>query len=197
MCCSPDLRNLHNWIIIIIVFYCFKLQPSDIRTRFEVSNDVHTRTSLFNKHKKMKNIQIHASINVHAHFQKHTHIHTHTHTHTHTYTHTHTHNQIQLSKVAFTPDVNEALRANDLHVKSMQRRDRQSCGAIRANYTLRIERLGRLTRYSRIAPVEKFEIWRIFASTLGCSLQIEAGLHLGRGCTCRPAHNASHWLVTK
>ncbi len=26
----------------------------------------------------------------------------------------------------------------------MQRRDRQSCGAIRANYTLRIERLGRL-----------------------------------------------------
>ncbi len=31
----------------------------------------------------------------------------------------------------------------------------------------------------------------------GCSLQIEAGLHLGRGCTCRPAHDASHWLVAK
>ncbi len=30
------------------------------------------------------------------------------------------------SKGAFTPDANEALRANDLHVKSMQRRDRQS-----------------------------------------------------------------------
>ncbi len=34
---------------------------------------------------------------------------------------------------AFTPDANEALRANYLHVKSMQRRDRQSCGAIRVN----------------------------------------------------------------
>ncbi len=53
------------------------------------------------------------------------------------------------SKGAFTPDANEALRANDLHVKSMQRRDRQSCGAIQANYAARIERLGRLTRYSR------------------------------------------------
>ncbi len=34
----------------------------------------------------------------------------------------------------------------------MQRRDRQSCGAIRANgvkYAARIERLGRLTRYLR------------------------------------------------
>ncbi len=31
---------------------------------------------------------------------------------------------------AFTPDAN---RANDLHVKSMQRRESQSCGAIRAN----------------------------------------------------------------
>ncbi len=41
---------------------------------------------------------------------------------------------------AFTPDANEALRANDLHVKSMQRRDRQSCGAIRVNYAARIER---------------------------------------------------------
>ncbi len=30
--------------------------------------------------------------------------------------------------------MNEALRANDLHVKSMQRHDRQLCGAIRANY---------------------------------------------------------------
>ncbi len=35
------------------------------------------------------------------------------------------------------------------------------------------------------------------ASTPGCSLQIEAGLHLGRGCTCSPAHDASHWLVAK
>ncbi len=34
---------------------------------------------------------------------------------------------------AFTPDANDANRANDLHVKSMQRRDRQSCGAIHAN----------------------------------------------------------------
>ncbi len=40
------------------------------------------------------------------------------------------------SKGAFTQDLNEALRANDLHVKSMQRRDRQSCGAIRANAAL-------------------------------------------------------------
>ncbi len=31
----------------------------------------------------------------------------------------------------------------------------------------------------------------------GCSLQIKAGLHLRRGCTCPPAHNASHWLVAK
>ncbi len=45
------------------------------------------------------------------------------------------------SKGAFTPDANEALHANDLHVKSMQRRDRQSCGAIHANYAARIERL--------------------------------------------------------
>ncbi len=54
-------------------------------------------------------------------------------------------------KGAFTPDVNEALRVNDLHVKSIQRRDRQSCGAFRAggangaNYAARIERSGRLT----------------------------------------------------
>ncbi len=41
---------------------------------------------------------------------------------------------------AFTPDANEALRANDLHVKSMQRCNRQSCGAIRANYAARITR---------------------------------------------------------
>ncbi len=33
-----------------------------------------------------------------------------------------------------TPDANEALRANDLHVKSLQKCDRQSCGAIRANW---------------------------------------------------------------
>ncbi len=48
---------------------------------------------------------------------------------------------------AFTPDANEALHANDLHVKSMQRRDRQSCGAIGANYAARIERL---TCHSRV-----------------------------------------------
>ncbi len=53
------------------------------------------------------------------------------------------------SKGAFTPDANEALRTNDLHVKSMQRRDRQSCGAFRANEVARNERFGRLTRYSR------------------------------------------------
>ncbi len=50
------------------------------------------------------------------------------------------------SKCAFTPDANEALCANDLHVKLMQRRDRQSCGAIRANganYAVQIESLGR------------------------------------------------------
>ncbi len=58
-------------------------------------------------------------------------------------------------KGAFTPDANEALRANYLYVKSMQRRDRQSCGAIRANEAARmtrfarIERLGRLMRDSR------------------------------------------------
>ncbi len=54
-----------------------------------------------------------------------------------------------MSKGAFTPDANEALRANELLVKSMQRRDRQSCSAIRANgvnYTARIERLEHLTR---------------------------------------------------
>ncbi len=45
----------------------------------------------------------------------------------------------QTRKGAFTPDAN---RANDLHVKSMQRRNRQSCGAIRANYE-------RLMRHSR------------------------------------------------
>ncbi len=44
---------------------------------------------------------------------------------------------------AFTPDANEALRANDLHVKSMQRRDRQSCGTIRANEAVRIVRITR------------------------------------------------------
>ncbi len=41
-------------------------------------------------------------------------------------------------KGAFTPDTNEALRANDLHVKSMQRRDRKSCGAIRVNEAARM-----------------------------------------------------------
>ncbi len=59
------------------------------------------------------------------------------------------------AKGAFTPDANEALRVNDLHVKSMQRSDRQSCGANEANYAARIERL--------FARVEKSELWRIFA----------------------------------
>ncbi len=45
-----------------------------------------------------------------------------------------------MPKGAFTPDANEALRANDLHVKSMQRCDRQSCGAIRENEAARITR---------------------------------------------------------
>ncbi len=54
--------------------------------------------------------------------------------------------EFSLSKGAFTPDANEALRANDLHVKSMQIHDRQSCGAIHANEVAQIERLGRLTR---------------------------------------------------
>ncbi len=49
---------------------------------------------------------------------------------------------LQDPKGAFTPDANEVLRANDLHVKSMQRRNRQSCG-------LRIECLGHLTHDSR------------------------------------------------
>ncbi|MGL4674065.1 MAG: hypothetical protein ACRCXK_04305 [Wohlfahrtiimonas sp.] len=54
--------------------------------------------------------------------------------------------QLKEAKGAFTPDANEALHTNDLHVKSMQRRDRQSCGAISANganYATRIERLMR------------------------------------------------------
>ncbi len=38
------------------------------------------------------------------------------------------HDQVK-SEGAFTPDTNEAFRANYLHVKSMQRRDRQSRGA--------------------------------------------------------------------
>ncbi len=47
-----------------------------------------------------------------------------------------------ISEGAFTPDANEALRTNDLHVKLMQRRNRQSCDTIRvngANYAVRIE----------------------------------------------------------
>ncbi len=35
------------------------------------------------------------------------------------------------------------LHANDLHVKSMQRRDRQSCGVIRANEAARMARITR------------------------------------------------------
>ncbi len=41
----------------------------------------------------------------------------------------------QESQGAFTV-VNKALRANDLHVKSMQRRDRQSCAKEVARITL-------------------------------------------------------------
>ncbi len=41
------------------------------------------------------------------------------------------------SKGAFTPDANEALSASDLHVKSMQRRELTSCGAVRANEAAR------------------------------------------------------------
>ncbi len=50
-------------------------------------------------------------------------------------------NSLILTKGAFTPDATDANRANDLHVKSMQRRDRQSCGAIRANEAPRITAL--------------------------------------------------------
>ncbi len=44
---------------------------------------------------------------------------------------------------AFTPDANDANRANDLHVKSMQRRERQSCGAIRVYEAARMARIER------------------------------------------------------
>ncbi len=46
-------------------------------------------------------------------------------------------------QVAFTPDANDANRANDLHVKSMQRRERQSCGAIRVYEAARMARIER------------------------------------------------------
>ncbi len=60
-------------------------------------------------------------------------------------------------KGAFTPDTNEALRTNDLHVKSMQRRDRQSCGAIRAN------EVARMTRFARITwrELSIWGVWRV------------------------------------
>ncbi len=45
--------------------------------------------------------------------------------------------------------MNESLRANYLHVKSMQRRDRQSCGAIRVNEAERMARIARITCHSR------------------------------------------------
>ncbi len=72
-------------------------------------------------------------------------------------------------KGAFTPDAIEALRANDLHVKSMQRHDRQSCGAIAwmrrcewrvlcgANWAFDAP-------FTWIMRVEKSELWWIFAS---------------------------------
>lgn len=46
---------------------------------------------------------------------------------------------------AFTSDTDEALRASDLHVKSMQRFEYTSCGAICINEAARIERLMCLT----------------------------------------------------
>ncbi len=49
----------------------------------------------------------------------------------------------QTRKGAFTPDAN---RVNDLHVMSMQIHNRQSCGAIRANYAAQIECLMRHSR---------------------------------------------------
>ncbi len=52
-------------------------------------------------------------------------------------------------KGAFTPDANKALRANDLDVKSMQRRDRQSCGAICANEAARMVRMARMARITQ------------------------------------------------
>ncbi len=58
---------------------------------------------------------------------------------------------------AFTPDANEALRANDLHVKSMQRRDRQSCGAIRANEAARMAKIMRRLRAEAENPKQQ---WR-------------------------------------
>ncbi len=42
-------------------------------------------------------------------------------------------NSIAVPEGAFTPDGNEALCTNYLHVMSMQKRNRQSCGVIRAN----------------------------------------------------------------
>ncbi len=54
----------------------------------------------------------------------------------------------QTPKGAFTPDANDANRANDLHVKSMQRPERQSCSTIRANEAARIERF-----FSREKPI--------------------------------------------
>ncbi len=44
-----------------------------------------------------------------------------------------------MTEGAFTPDANEVLHANDLHVKSMQRHDRQSCanGVNSAHYAAR------------------------------------------------------------
>ncbi len=49
--------------------------------------------------------------------------------------------------ISSAPDANGALRTNDLHVKSMQRRDRQSCGTIRANEAARMTRFSRITRH--------------------------------------------------
>ncbi len=62
-----------------------------------------------------------------------------------------------MPKGAFTPDANDANCVNDLHVKSMQRCDRQSCSAIRANEAAQIERLTR-PPFARIVRVEKSEL---------------------------------------
>ncbi len=66
---------------------------------------------------------------------------------------------------AFTPGPNDA---NDLHVKSMQRRERQSCGAIRANEAARMARIefnysefhARMARISRANGASKLKMFK-------------------------------------
>ncbi len=61
------------------------------------------------------------------------------------------------NKGAFTSDANEALRANDLHVKSMQRRNRQSCSAIRANEALTNQELALAVTWLRAEAPKQSE----------------------------------------